>query len=406
MDMGGTSFDVSLVSAGAASLSADGAIDRLRIALPMLDIVTIGAGGGSVGWIDDGGLLRMGPASAGASPGPACYGRGGELPTCTDADLLLGYLDPQFFAGGRLPLDRAKAEAAVTEHISDPLGMSVEDAAAGMYRVINANMAHGVREITVKVGLDPREFPLVVAGGAGALHACMIAEELEMPTLIVPAAASTLCATGMLLSDLQHDFVRSCVGPLHGLDVAHVQALVAEMSDQGQRELALEGATTVEHEISLDLRYLKQYHEVTVLAPEGAVASGDLAAVAEAFHADHDRLYGYNLAAQGTDLELINVRVRSMGRTDKPELPEVAAGPADPEAALKGRRRAFVPETGAFEEVPVYDGHALPAGAALAGPALVERTDTTVFVSRGFTGAVDRLGSIVLRARTQEGPDA
>ena len=181
--MGGTSFDASLVRDGSPAMNTEGEIDRLRITLPMLDIATIGAGGGSIGWIDHGGLLRMGPASAGAAPGPACYGRGGERPTCTDADLLLGYLDPEFFAGGAMRLDRSRAVTAVREQIADPLGIDLEQAAAGMYGVINANMAHGVREITVKRGLDPREFPMVVAGGAGGIHACMIARELEIPTL-------------------------------------------------------------------------------------------------------------------------------------------------------------------------------------------------------------------------------
>ena len=186
VDMGGTSFDASLVRDGRVALQASGDIDRLRIALPMLDIVTIGAGGGSLGWIDAGGLLRMGPQSAGAKPGPACYGRGGDRPTCTDADLVLGYLEPSYFAGGEMVLDLDRAKRAIQEHVAEPLGLSVERAAAGMYRVINANMAHGVREITIKRGLDPREFPMVVAGGAGGLHACMIAEELGIPRILVP----------------------------------------------------------------------------------------------------------------------------------------------------------------------------------------------------------------------------
>jgi N-methylhydantoinase A len=204
VDMGGTSFDACLVRDGAATMNSEGEIDRLRIALPMLDITTIGAGGGSIGWIDAGGLLRMGPESAGASPGPACYGTGGTRPACTDADLVLGYLNPEFFAGGKMSLDTARARETIREHIAEPLDLDVEEAAAGMYRVINANMAHGVREITVKRGVDPREFPMVVAGGAGALHACMIAHELEIPRLLVPLTASTLCATGMLLCDLRH----------------------------------------------------------------------------------------------------------------------------------------------------------------------------------------------------------
>jgi len=399
VDMGGTSFDASLVRDGTAALATSGEIDRLRIALPMLEINTIGAGGGSIGWIDAGGLLRMGPASAGAMPGPACYGRGGSRPTCTDADLVLGYLDPGFFAGGRLQLDAAASRRAIERDIAQPLGLDVETAAAGMYRVINAHMANGVREITVKRGLDPREFTMVVAGGAGPLHACSIAAELEMGTLLVPPTASVLCASGMLLCDLQHDRVRSCVGRLDEPGALEAAAELARaMCDEGAAELAAEGAEHIEHEVAFDLRYLKQYHDVTLAVPADALAAGDIGPVARAFHAEHDRLYGYELSAEGTPLELINVRVRSIGRTEKPRLPEIetAAGP-DAGAALKGRRRAYVPEIDAFDDVPVYDGHALRADHRLAGPALVERADTTLFVTAGATATVDRHGGLFVK---------
>jgi N-methylhydantoinase A len=399
VDMGGTSFDASLVRDGRVELKAAGDIERLRVALPMLDIVTIGAGGGSIGWIDAGGLLRVGPESAGAEPGPACYGRNGERPTVTDADLVLGYLDPAFFAGGRLRLAPEAARRAIETHVARPLRLEVDEAAAGMYRVVNANMAHGVRMITVQRGLDPREFPMVVAGGAGAVHACMIASELEIPTLVVPYAASILCATGMLLSDLQHDFVRSCVGPLEELDPARLAALVGELAAAGEEQLRRERVAPerIAHEVALDLRYLKQYHEVTLQVPREAVLRGDVAAIAAAFHREHDRLFGYDLAAEGTGLELINVRVRSIGRTDKPGLPMLSEAGPDPARARKGIRRAFVPEARRFAELPVYDGHRLGAGNVIPGPSLIDRTDTTIFVSAAYTARVDRHGSLVVR---------
>ena len=396
VDMGGTSFDASLVRNGAAAMRNQGDIDGLRIALPMLEITTIGAGGGSIGWIDEGGLLRMGPRSAGALPGPACYGRGGERPTCTDANLVLGYLDPDFFAGGALRLDLEAARRAIAEHIAGPLDMPLDQAAAGMYRVINANMAHGVREITVKRGLDPREFPMVVAGGAGALHACMIADELQLPTILVPATASVLCAMGMLLSDLQHDFVRSYITSFHDLEMDRFRALIEQMTDAGASQLSSEGVSPdrVEHQLSLDLRYSKQYHEVTLKVALAAARSGDLSPIAAGFHAEHNRLYGYDLAEQGTDLELIAVRVRSVGRTDRPALPTLApGGPEPPAGAHKGRRRAYVPERDAFLDLPVLDGDALLAGNRVPGPALIERVNTTIFVSAGYTAEVDSLGT-------------
>ncbi|MBU1740863.1 MAG: hydantoinase/oxoprolinase family protein, partial [Proteobacteria bacterium] len=266
MDMGGTSFDAALVKNKQPLVTTVGEINRLRLALPMLNVVTIGAGGGSIGWIDEGGLLRMGPQSAGSKPGPACYGLGGELPACTDADLVLGYLDPDYFAGGRMPLDRAKAEAAIQKHVADPLGFDVVQAAAGMYNVINVNMASAVREVAVKEGADPRDFPVVVAGGAGPNHACMISLELEIPILVVPRESSIFCAAGMLMSDLQHDFVRTYPTPLPEVDVGRFQGLFAEMRAEGVKLLKQEGIPEdrVRVVFSLDLRYVGQYHEVNV----------------------------------------------------------------------------------------------------------------------------------------------
>jgi len=401
VDMGGTSFDASLVQNGEAAMYNESDIERLRIALPMLAITTIGAGGGSVGWIDEGGLLRMGPESAGARPGPACYGRGGTRPTCTDANVVLGYLDPGFFAGGKMPLDADAARKAVEEHVGDPLGLSADEAAAGMYRVINANMAHGVREITVKRGLDPREFPMVVAGGAGSLHACMIANELEIPMLIVPQTASVLCAAGMLHSDLRHDFVRSYVSRLGDIGQDRLQGLLQEMMGEGDEQLRAEGVSEerIERQVFFDLRYVKQYHEVTVPVPAEALGRGNLDAVREIFHREHDRLYGYELRTEGTELELINLRVRVTGITDKPALPVLKAGGADASSASKGTRRAFLPESEEFGQVPVYDGHELRPGNAFAGPALIERIDTTIFVSESFGAEIDAHGSCVLQHR-------
>ena len=396
VDMGGTSFDASLVRGGEAAMNNEGDVDRLRLALPMLAITTIGAGGGSIGWTDESGLLHMGPQSAGALPGPACYGLGGERPTCTDANVVLGYLDPEDFAGGEMTLLTEQARESIRGQIAEPLGLDVDAAAAGMFRVINANMAHGVRDITVKVGLDPREFPMVVAGGAGALHACMIANELEMPRLLVPPTASVLCAAGMLLSDLQHDYVRSYVSRLADIDLDALRGLVTEMIGEGDGQLALEGVPDerIERQVALDLRYLKQYHEVTVAVPMDAIQSGDRATIAESFHAEHNRLYGYDLAGGGMGIELINVRLRAIGRTEKPDLPELEAGPAAPDAARKGSRRAYAPETARFVDMPVFDGHALAAGNRFGGPALIERTDTTILVTE-----IDRHGSCLLTRR-------
>lgn len=399
VDMGGTSFDASLMRDGRVELKSEGEIARLRTALPMLDIVTIGAGGGSIGWLDPGGLLRMGPHSAGADPGPACYARGGELPTCTDANVVLGFLDAEAFAGGALQLDRERAMQSIQRHLAEPLGLDLETTAVGMYRVINSNMAHGVREITVKRGLDPREFPMVVAGGAGGVHACQIASELDIPTIIVPAFASTLCATGMLLTDLAHDYVRSAVCTLDASSLPRILSLADEMAAEGESSLEREGVPKARrsHEVALDVRYLKQYHEVTVRVPRDALVDRVLERISEPFHQEHDRLYGYNLREEGTPLQLINVRVRSVGSVDQPDLPKIALGGADCSAARSGERRAFVPERERFETVPVFDGQRLCAGNEVVGPALIERSDTTFFVTADYTARIDQYGTAVIQ---------
>ena len=402
-DMGGTSFEAS-VAVGAPMVKNDGEIARHRIALPMLDIHTIGAGGGSIGWLDEGGMLRMGPKSAGADPGPACYGKGGRLPTTTDANVVLGYLDPAFFAGGSMTLDVQAARRAIDEHIAKPMRLSVEQAAAGMYRVACNNMAQGVREVTIKRGFDPREFPLIPGGGAGPIHGCLICNELQIPLQIVPREASVLCAFGMLMCELRHDFVRTFVARLEGIDWARLAALVEAMAAEGALLLGEERIPAARQrvELRLDCRYIKQYHEVSVALPLDSIARRDGGAIALAFHTEHRRLFGYSLEAEASPIEIINVRVQAIGATDRPAYRSEAAGDADASAALKGRRNVYSPERDAFAEVPVYDGHRMRCGHRIEGPALVEQQTTAIFVSDSYDCAVDTLGSFVLYAKGRE----
>jgi N-methylhydantoinase A len=403
VDMGGTSFDAALVRNGVPVTANESEINRYRVAMPSLDIVTIGAGGGSIGWIDEGGLLRMGPQSAGAAPGPVCYGRGGELPSCTDADLVLGYLDPDFFAGGRIKLDLAGARRAIERHIAAPLGLSVEEAALGMYRVINTNMAQGVREVTIKRGFDPREFPMIVAGGAGPLHACMIGQELELPVLIVPRESSIFCAAGMLMSDLKHDFVRSCVGRLDTAEWPRVQRLVDEMAAEGGKQLAREHIAESRRRfvLNFDCRYAKQYHEVSFPVPMEALQRGEIGRIRNAFHAEHNRLYGYSLEDQGTPIELINVRIQAVGITDKPAYRKLDRVGENPSAALKGERRIVLPESGHTQSVPVYDGDRLQFGNRIAGPAVIEQVNTSFLVSSSYDCICDAYGSFAAYRKGQ-----
>ncbi|MFQ5438598.1 MAG: hydantoinase/oxoprolinase family protein [Paracoccaceae bacterium] len=403
VDMGGTSFEAALVD-GSPVLANEGSIDRHRLALPMLGIHTIGAGGGSVGWIDEGGLLRMGPDSAGADPGPVSYRKGGEKPTCTDANLVLGYLDPSFFAGGKMALDADAARDAIKTHVAAPMGLSLRDAAAGMYRVVCNNMAQGVREITIKRGFDPREFPMVVAGGAGPIHACLIAQELGVQLMIVPRSSSVLCAVGMLMSDLTHDFARTFVSRMDEIDWPALQALAADMTAEGTALLSSElidpeGQSFV---IRFDCRYVKQYHEVSFVVPAADFAARDAASIAGAFHREHNRLYGYSLQDTEAAVEIINVRVQARGRSDKPAHPEMPVADRTASAALKGTRSVYVPEAGDFCPVPVYDGHKIGHSNRIEGPAMIEQSTTAIFVSRDFACICDRLGSFALYKKGHE----
>ncbi len=404
VDMGGTSFDAALIKDKTPLVTTEGDINRLRLALPMLDIVTIGAGGGSIGWIDEGGLLRMGPQSAGSKPGPACYDRGGEMPTCTDADLVLGYLDADYFAGGRLKLNYKRAETAIKKHIADKLKFDVVEAAAGMYKIINVNMAAGVREVSVKRGEDPRDFPLVVAGGAGPNHACMIAYELEIPVIIVPKESSIFCAAGMLMSDLKHDFVRTYSALFSELNEDIFLKYFREMEEEGKEYLRGENIPEdrVENYYSLDMRYIKQYHEVNVDVPRDSIYSFNLEEITRQFHHKHNLLYGYSLENEGAPIELLNMRLSAIGCTEKPKFIEEEFDGEDPGKAYKRHRKAYLPGNKEFTEVPVFDGAGLNYGNRITGPAIIEQVNTTTFVTDEYSLVVDRYGSFMLFLKERE----
>jgi len=404
IDMGGTSFDAALIKDKTPLVTTEGEIDRLRISLPMLGIVTIGAGGGSIGWVDEGGLLRMGPQSAGSKPGPACYGLGGELPTCTDADLILGYLNENFFAGGKIQLYYDRAVKAIKEKIAEPLGMDLVEAAAGMYQVINVNMASGVREASVKRGHDPREFPLVIAGGAGPIHACMIARELEIPVMIIPKESSIFCAAGMLMSDLKHDFVKTYSTHLVNIDIKKFKRLFSSMEQEAKKLLKSENIPeeSVEHVYSLDMRYVKQYHEGNVEISKKEIENGNIESISHKFHPEHDRLYGYSLEEEETPVELINLRLRSKGKTVKPQFKQEKYLNSDPTTALKKRRKIFLLQKKGYDLVPVYDGHMLKYGNRVEGPAIIEQVNTTTFITPEYNVLCDKFGSYTMYIKEKE----
>lgn len=401
IDMGGTSLDISLASEGEPLEVTEGRVGRYATALPMIDIRTIGAGGGSIARVDAGGGLQVGPQSAGAAPGPACYGKGGTLPTCTDVDLLLGYLDADYFLGGRMRLSREPAERAVREHLAEPLGISVEEAAVAAFEVVNAGMASGIRDMIVDHGLDPEAMPMVVGGGAGPVHGAAAAMELGIREVIVPRQSGVFCAVGMLFADLKHDLVRSYCASSEQLDAERWRDLFTAMAEEGRRTLVSEGAHPEEVEVrySADLRYLRQVHGINLPVDEASVERLRIDDLHGGFDAFHERLFGYRLPEEV--LEVVNLRVRCLARRARPELLRVrAAGTATP--APDRARRAYSPGEMSFREFPVYRGETLDGGSRLEGPVIVELPQTTLVVPSAFAVALDEAGSFVLSRR--DGP--
>jgi len=399
MDMGGTSFDVTLISGGKVTLSTEGEIAGYRVAKPMIDINTIGAGGGSIAGIDKGGMLKVGPASAGSDPGPVCYGLGGDRPTVTDANLVLGYLNKDYFLGGEMKVDLEKARAVLGREIADPLGMNETEAAAGIFQIINQNMANATKVVSVQRGHDPREYALVSAGGACSIHACKIAEEVGCGTVIVPRAASVFCALGMLESDIRLDTVRTFNALIPGIDLQCFNDTIREVEEQSLRDLLQEGVEGKRARLLrfLDVRYVGQHHEVTIEIPHDcSIEEKHLETIARTFHEAHERLYTYSTAEN--PLEVMNLRITAVGEVDKAgleaQVPE--AKQPDPAEALKGNRPLYFAEQGGVRSTPVYDRGGLQPGMRLRGPAVVEERITTVIVHPGWTMEVDNYGNIVM----------
>jgi N-methylhydantoinase A len=402
-DMGGTTAKACVIDEGAPLVGREFEVARadrfkkgsgLPVRVPVIEMIEIGAGGGSIARVDRMGLLKVGPDSAGADPGPACYNLGGRQPTVTDADLLLGYLDAEFFLGGRMRLDREAAQRAVEEHVARPLGLDVTQAAWGIHRVVNENMAAAARIHGIERGKDLRAYPLFAFGGAGPVHCWQVATVLKTPRIILPFGAGAMSAYGLLAAPLAFDFVRTGRQRLDGADWAAVNRLFAEMEDEGRALLTRAGVAASKVAVSriAEMRYLGQGHEVEAAVPLGKLSAASLAKITASFEASYRALY--HRLPQGVPIEALNWRVTVSGPDPKTKLGGHAkpdrAGRAAPQAKpVKGTRRAYFAERGGFVETPVYDRYALTPGMTLKGPAIVEERESTAVIGPGGRARVD-----------------
>ena len=392
-DMGGTSTDISLVVDGEAALVMNRKIGGHRIALNSLDIASIGAGGGSIARVDAGGILHVGPESAGAMPGPACYGQGGTSATVTDANLVLGYLDPDNFLGGDRRLDLAAAERAV-DAIAAALGIDRVAAASGIHRIVNTTMAEGVRLVSVRRGVDPRRFALFAFGGAAGLHATDIARQLGLRRVIVPRVAAVLSAWGMLATDLRFEVSRTHIGDAGALDGAAVKHLFGEMEAEGMRRLRASFAGPARASRSADMRYGEQVFEITVPLDDVDWSAADpLPQIVERFHRRHEALYTYSMPDQ--ESVLVNARVTVSGILE--ELPREPSLPSVPPAAPRAERRLYLDE---WMAAPVYRFDTLAPAQRIAGPAVIESAMTTVLLRPGDTASVTAQGWLDIAIRS------
>jgi N-methylhydantoinase A len=402
-DMGGTSFDVGLIVDGRPVLAGVTEVAKYHVSAPMVDIRAVGAGGGSIATVVDG-LIRVGPESAGAHPGPVCYGRGGTRPTVTDANLVLGILDPEVFLGGRMRLDRDAARQAIDEHVARPLGIDALDAAAGIRRIVDSQMADTLRELTIGRGHDPRDFVLYAYGGAGPMHCGGYGSDLGVARIVVPRTSMAQSAYGALASDIHHSSERSRIirggggprSPWEGIDPAEVAAQFDGLEERCLEALRRNGIDGDDAELarSVDLRYRRQTHELIIPFPPGAVDDASVRSLVERFEATYEATYGEGAGFREAGIEMTTFRVDAIGRTRKPRIAEVSA---EGERAAR-TRPVYDGRTNAWTDAAVVDWDALTVSDVVAGPAVVEHPTTTVFVDRRQKAQVDGHGNLLIEA--------
>lgn len=410
-DMGGTTAKAGMIQDGAPRVTKDYQVGATAgtghastrgagypIRTPVIDLVEIGAGGGSIAWVDSGGALRVGPASAGAAPGPACYGGGGVLPTVTDANLVLGRLNPTNFLGGEITLDVAAARQAIQTHCADRLGMDVIAAAHSIIEIANAAMVNALRLVSVQRGYDPRAFTLIAFGGAGPLHANRLASEMQIPTTVIPRSPGIFSALGLLVTDLKHDYATTLIQRTDALDTHAIQAALVKMEQEGRAALAREhiAASDMQFARQVEMRYVGQSYELVLNLPNHALSRADLDDLLAQFHAAHARAYGFGAPAEPT--EFVNLRLTALGKLTQPELRALANRSPDLAPSRRAPREVYFAESGGFSPCPIYDRYALGVSARVPGPAVIEEFDSTTVIHPGYQAAVDTFGNLNITA--------
>jgi N-methylhydantoinase A len=400
LDVGGTTAKASLIENGQIRLNPDYRVDRSPIRagypvrIPVVDIVEIGAGGGTIAWVDEVGSLKVGPISAGSDPGPACYGRGGNKPTVTDAYVVSGVLNPEYFLGGEIKLDKAAAERAVNS-IAESFSVTLEEASAGIIKVAAGNMVNLLRLVSVARGYDPRDFTLIAFGGAGPMFASILARELQISKIIIPPMPGVFSAWGMLMTDLRHDYKITKVMRLDSSNLETMNEVFMEMEKQGRSVLLGQGVREEDMYFvrTLDLRYYGQEHTVNVETPSGTLTAEKLDEIRVRFHEAHERQYTFRL---DSPVEIVNFHLAAFARVRKPEILSTEKNGGSVDDAYKGVRHCHVPSYG-FVEMPVYERVRLPQNQMIKGPAVVEEKTSTTLIMPGDIFYVDRYSNLIIK---------
>ncbi len=408
-DMGGTTTKAALIQDGepkvtkdyevGAAAGADTGAGRgsgYPIRTPVIDLVEIGAGGGSIAWVDPGGVLRVGPRSAGADPGPACYGQGGTEPTITDANLVLGRLNPDYFLGGEVPLHKNLAEKAIMTRCAEPLGLTLLEAANGIVEIANSAMVNALRLISVQRGFDPRDFVLVGFGGAGPVHATKLAIDTDVPLTIIPMSPGITSALGLLVTDLKHENSRTRINRVSNSVPSEIETILDELETLGRDALVKEGVpeSEMDFERHADVRYVGQSYELSVELAPGTITQVTLDGVTADYHVAHERAYGHN--APEEPVEFVNMQVTARGEIARPNLKEVTRGTGS-DGAIKETRDVYFAESGGLVPTPVFDRYRLGEGDQIAGPAIVEEVDSTTVIHPGTSATIDVVGNLLIR---------